>query len=42
MTTVEKHLIPLAGEVPEKLKMDVIKEEASEARLIEGIRRLIS
>lgn len=41
-TVVEKHLEPLAGQQPEKLKVDIIREEPSEARLIAGIRKLIS
>jgi uncharacterized protein len=42
MTTVEKHLIPLAKEQPEKLRVDTITENRNEARLIAGIRKLIS
>ncbi len=42
ITTVAKHLLPIAEELPEQLKIDTITETRSETRLIAGIRKLIS
>lgn len=42
VTTVEKHLLPLAKEQPDKLKLDTITGNGGETRLIAGIRKLIS